>query len=62
MQEILEPYHKNSRMYRCKRNNCSKKKGSAPVNGDTVKHLGAVFNIPVCKVEHIKDAIFLYKL
>jgi 23S rRNA (guanosine2251-2'-O)-methyltransferase len=22
---------------------------------------GAVFNIPICKVEHIKDAIFLCK-
>ena len=36
------------------------KSGSAPVNGDTVKtSAGAVFNIPICKVEHIKDAIFL---
>ena len=36
------------------------KQGSAPVNGDTVKtSAGAVFNIPICKVEHIKDAIFL---
>ena len=36
------------------------KAGSAPVNGDTVKtSAGAVFNIPICKVEHIKDAIFL---
>ena len=35
------------------------KQGSAPVNGDTVKtSAGAVFNIPICKVEHIKDAIF----
>ena len=35
------------------------KSGSAPVNGDTVKtSAGAVFNIPICKVEHIKDAIF----
>lgn len=35
------------------------KAGSAPVNGDTVKtSAGAVFNIPICKVEHIKDAIF----
>lgn len=33
--------------------------GSAPVNGDTVKtSAGAVFNVPICKVEHIKDAIF----
>lgn len=35
------------------------KAGSAPVNGDTVKtSAGAVFNIPISKVEHIKDAIF----
>lgn len=36
------------------------KQGSAPVNGDTVKtSAGAVFNVPICKVEHIKDALFL---
>jgi 23S rRNA (guanosine2251-2'-O)-methyltransferase len=36
------------------------KQGSAPVNGDTVKtSAGAVFNVPICKVNHIKDAIFL---
>lgn len=36
------------------------KAGSAPVNGDTVKtSAGAVFNVPICKVEHIKDAIFI---
>lgn len=35
------------------------KQGSAPVNGDTVKtSSGAVFNVPICKVDHIKDAIF----
>jgi 23S rRNA (guanosine2251-2'-O)-methyltransferase len=35
------------------------KSGAAPVNGDTVKtSAGAVFNIPICKVEHIKDALF----
>jgi 23S rRNA (guanosine2251-2'-O)-methyltransferase len=35
------------------------KSGAAPVNGDTVKtSAGAVFNIPICKVEHIKDAVF----
>jgi len=35
------------------------KAGSAAVNGDTVKtSAGAVFNVPICKVEHIKDAIF----
>ncbi|WP_413511410.1 23S rRNA (guanosine(2251)-2'-O)-methyltransferase RlmB [Myroides odoratus] len=35
------------------------KNGAAPVNGDTIKtSAGAVFNIPICKVDHIKDAIF----
>ena len=36
------------------------KKGGAPVNGDTIKtSAGAVFKIPICKVDHIKDALFL---
>ena len=36
--------------------------GSAPVNGDTIKtSSGAVFNVPICKVSHIKDAIYLLK-
>ncbi|WP_109299498.1 23S rRNA (guanosine(2251)-2'-O)-methyltransferase RlmB [Aquimarina sp. AU474] len=35
------------------------KKGGAPVNADTIKtSAGAVFNIPICKVDHIKDAMF----
>lgn len=35
------------------------KQGSAPVNGDTIKtSAGAVFNVPICKVNHIKDAIY----
>ena len=35
------------------------KRGGAPINGDTVKtSAGAIFNIPICKVDHIKDAIF----
>jgi len=34
-------------------------KGGAPVNADTVKtSAGAVFNIPLIKVNHIKDAIY----
>ena len=34
--------------------------GSAPVNGDTIKtSSGAIFNVPICKVSHINDAIFL---
>src|SRR5690606_316858 len=35
------------------------KTGSAPVNADAVKtSAGALFNIPVCKVDHVKDAVF----
>ena len=35
------------------------KKGGAPVNADTIKtSTGAVFNMPICKVDHIKDAIY----
>ncbi len=35
------------------------KKGGAPVSADTVKtSAGAIFNIPLCKVDHIKDAVF----
>ena len=36
------------------------KNGSSPVNGETIKSSsGAVFNVPICKVNHVKDAIFL---
>jgi 23S rRNA (guanosine2251-2'-O)-methyltransferase len=39
------------------------KAGSAPVNGNTIKTSArAVFNIPICKVENIKHAIFFCKL
>ena len=35
---------------------------SAPINSDTIKtSAGAIFNIPIFKVDHIKDAIFLLK-
>jgi len=35
-------------------------KGSAPINAATIKtSAGAAFNIPICKVNHIKDAVFL---
>ena len=35
------------------------KKGGAPINGDTIKtSAGAIFKMPVCKVDHIKDAVF----
>ena len=37
-------------------------KGSAPVNADTVKtSAGAVFNIPIAKVSHLKDALYYFK-
>ena len=35
------------------------KKGGAPINGDTIKtSAGAIFKMPICKVDHIKDAVF----
>ena len=35
------------------------KSGGAPISGDTVKtSAGAIFKMPICKVDHIKDAIF----
>jgi len=38
------------------------KKGSAPINGDSIKtSAGAVFNIPICKVDHIKDALYYFQ-
>lgn len=38
------------------------KNGSAPVNADTIKtSAGAAFKIPICKVDHIKDAIYYLK-
>ncbi len=38
------------------------KYGIAPINGDTVKaSSGAIFNVKICKVEHVKDAIFFLK-
>ena len=34
--------------------------GNAPVNADAIKtSAGAAFKIPICKVEHAKDAVFL---
>jgi len=38
------------------------KKGGAPISADTIKtSAGAVFNVPICKVDHIKDAIFYFQ-
>lgn len=35
------------------------KKGGAPVSADTIKtSAGAIFKIPICKVDHIKDALY----
>jgi 23S rRNA (guanosine2251-2'-O)-methyltransferase len=36
------------------------KNGSAPVNAETIKtSAGAAFKVPICRVDHIKDALFL---
>lgn len=36
------------------------KNGSASLNSDAIKtSAGAAFNIPICKVNHLKDALFL---
>ncbi|WP_019039478.1 23S rRNA (guanosine(2251)-2'-O)-methyltransferase RlmB [Psychroflexus tropicus] len=38
------------------------KSGSAQVNNETIKtSAGAAFHIPICKVDHLKDAIFYLK-
>lgn len=38
------------------------KQGNAPVSADTIKtSAGAAFKIPICKVDHIKDAIFQFQ-
>ncbi len=35
------------------------KSGNAPITADTVKtSAGAVFNVPICKVDHLKDAVY----
>jgi 23S rRNA (guanosine2251-2'-O)-methyltransferase len=36
--------------------------GSAPVNADTVKtSAGGIFSVPLVKVNHLKDAVFLFQ-
>ena len=36
------------------------KNGSAPVNAETIKtSAGAAFKMPICKIDHIKDALFM---
>jgi len=36
--------------------------GSAPLNAESIKtSAGAAFKVPICKVNHIKDAIYLLK-
>lgn len=38
------------------------KTGSSPINGETIKSSsGAIFNIPIYKLDHLKDGIFLLK-
>lgn len=38
------------------------KQGNAPISADTVKtSAGAAFKIPICKVDHIKDAVFQFQ-
>lgn len=38
------------------------KSGSSPINGETIKaSSGSIFNLPIFKINHIKDAIFLLK-
>ena len=45
-------------MYRSRRNYHSKK-GAAPVTADTIKtSAGAAFQVPIIKVDHLKDAVF----
>ena len=35
------------------------KQGNAPISADTIKtSAGAAFKMPICKVDHIKDAVF----
>jgi 23S rRNA (guanosine2251-2'-O)-methyltransferase len=38
----------------------TQKQGSAPINADAIKtSAGAAFKVPICRVNHIKDALFL---
>lgn len=38
------------------------KQGNAPISADTIKtSAGAAFKMPICKVDHIKDAIFQFQ-
>ena len=38
------------------------KSGSSPINGETIKSSsGGIFNVPICKVDHIKDSLFFLK-
>lgn len=37
----------------------TQKQGSAPINADAIKtSAGAAFKVPICRVDHIKDALF----
>lgn len=38
------------------------KQGNAPISADTIKtSAGAAFKMPICKVDHLKDAIFQFQ-
>ena len=38
------------------------KSGNAPINADAIKtSAGAAFKVPICKVDHLKDAIFQFQ-
>jgi 23S rRNA (guanosine2251-2'-O)-methyltransferase len=38
------------------------KQGNAPINSETIKtSAGAAFNVPICKVDHIRDALFEFQ-
>ena len=38
------------------------KSGNAPINADAIKtSAGAAFKVPICKVDHLKDAIFHFQ-
>ncbi|MFK5957944.1 MAG: 23S rRNA (guanosine(2251)-2'-O)-methyltransferase RlmB [Lutibacter sp.] len=38
------------------------KQGNAPISADTIKtSAGAAFKVPICKVDHLKDAVFQFQ-
>ena len=45
-------------MHRGRWDHCTKKRRRTGLRNTVKASAGAIFNIPVCKVDHIKDAIF----